>query len=144
MQYRPMEIADIERVVPLYIDYYNDQEDGCWTEETVCKRIRQVLTREDSHCVLLEEGDAVLGFAMGYMEQYDDGIAYDLVEIVIERSRQNRGLGTAFMKELEKQVKAKGAFLIQLDAVNDAAHERFYERLGYKTCKNLVPKSKVL
>jgi len=144
MEYRMMTVADIERVIPLYIDYYNGHEDGCWTRETVYKRIHQVLTREDSHCILLEDGDAVLGFAMGYMEQYDDGMAYDLIEIVIERSKQNGGLGTAFMEELERQVKAKGAFLIQLDAVNDAAHERFYDRLGYKTCTNLVNKSKVL
>lgn len=46
------------------------------------------------------------------------------------------------MKELEKRVKELGAFLIQLQAVNDDMHNKFYGNLGYKDCHNLILKSK--
>lgn len=144
MNYRQMTQADIPLVIPLYISYYNNREDGAWTEETVYKRIHQVWSREDAYCLLLEDGDDVLGFAMGYFEQYDDCMAYDLIEIVVAAERQRQGLGTAFMRELEAHVKEKGAMLMQLEAVNDAFHAHFYGKLGYRDAQNLVLKTKML
>ena len=144
MRYRMMEESDIAKVVPLYIEYYNNHEDGEWTVENTSKRIHQVLSREDAYCVILEDEDQIIAFAMGYFEQYDDCFAYDLVEIVVSSERQNCGIGTEFMVELEKRVKAEGAMLIQLQAVNDGLHEHFYGKLGYQNARNLVLKTKML
>ena len=58
--------------------------------------------------------------------------------------KQNQGIGTAFMVELEKRVKAEGAMLIQLQAVNDGLHAHFYGKLGYRNAVNLVLKTKML
>ena len=135
---------DIQKIVPLYIEYYNNNEDGDWTQETTYKRIHQVWSHEDSYCLILENNEIILGFAMGYFEQYDDCFAYDLVEIVLSTKLQNQGIGTQFMNELEKQVKEKGAMLIQLQAVNDDHHNHFYGKLGYKDAKNLILKTKIL
>ncbi len=144
MTYRRMSETDIARAVSIYITYYNNKEDGEWTETTTHKRIHQVLTREDSFCLVLEENNSMIAFAMGYFEQFDDGFVYNLVEIVVDTEWQGKGVGTAFMKELESQVKKEGAILITLDAVNDAFHEHFYGKLGFQTATNLVIKSKVL
>ncbi len=144
MEYRIMEEADISKVIPLYMEYYNNHENSEWTETTTFKRIHQVLTREDSYCLLLEDHDEIIAFAIGYFEQFDDGFAYDLVEIVVSSEKQNQGIGTLFMNELEKQVKSKGAFLIQLQAVNDGLHGHFYEKLGYQPASNFVMKCKMI
>ena len=141
---RMMAESDIDRVVPLYIDHYNTYEEGEWTPETTYKRIHQVWSREDSACMILERGREVIGFVMGYFEQYDDIAAYDLVEIVIKHEHQGKGIGTAFMELVEARVKELGGAMIQLQAVNDEMHERFYGKLGYRNCKNLVLKSKWL
>lgn len=147
LQYRPLTAADIPALVPLYIEYYNTHEGGAWTEQTTTKRMLQVVTRMDSFglvAVLPEAPDAPAAFAMGYYEQYDDGFAYDLVEIVVRADQQGRGIGTALLRELERQAKAASALLVQLDAVNDARHDRFYGRLGYHNAANLVGKTKML
>ena len=128
----------------MYVDYYNAYVDGEGSIETTTKRIHQVMTREDAFGLLLEDKGRLLGFAMGYFEQYDDCQAYDLIEIVVAGERQNQGLGTAFMRELERRVREKGAMLIQLQSVNDAKHEHFYDKLGFKDAKNLVLKTKML
>ena len=143
MNYRVMEAADIDLVTPLYIDYYNSQGDG-WTPETVRRRIWQVLGSPDSYCLLAMEGETVVGFAMGRFEQFYDLAAYNLVEILIAGEHQGRGLGTALMGELERRVKELGAAMVQLMAVNDDAHERFYGRLGYKDASNLTLKARFL
>lgn len=143
MEYRIMLESDIQRVIPLYIEYYNSLGDE-WTEETTYRRIYQVVGSPDSYCLIAEDGDTVIGFAMGRFEQYYDLVAYDLIEIVIDGAFQNRGLGTAFMEELERRVKEKSAAMIQLQAVNDEMHEHFYGKLGYKNANNFVLKTKWL
>lgn len=144
MKIRRIRKSDLPEMIALYIDYYNLNEQGQWNEETTGKRISQILSRRDSYCLLGEEEGSLIGFVLGYFEQYDDGFVYDLAEILVASSAQNRGYGTTLMKELEKRVKKKGALLIQLQMVNDEKHRRFYRRLGYRTATNLILKSKIL
>lgn len=144
MTCRVMAERDIDRVVPMYMEHYNNYEDGEWTLETTRKRIHQVWSREDSLCLILEQGGEAAGFAMGYFEQYDDIQAYDLIEIVIAHRHQGQGIGTRFMELIEAAVKGQGGVMIQLQAVNDEMHNHFYGKLGYQDCTNLVLKSKWL
>ena len=139
-----MSEEDINNVVPLYIEYYNNNEDAEWTTETTFKRIHQVWSREDSYCLIWENKNGIVVFAIGYFEQYDDCFAYDLVEIVVTTQLQNKGYGTVFMKQLEDCIKKEGAMLIQLQSVNDDQHNHFYGKLGYKDASNLVLKTKIL
>lgn len=141
---RKMSKEDINNVVPLYIEYYNNNEDAEWTTETTFKRIHQVWSREDSYCLIWENKNGIVAFAIGYFEQYDDCFAYDLVEIVVTIQLQNKGYGTVFMKQLEDCIKKEGAMLIQLQSVNDDLHNHFYGKLGYKDASNLVLKTKIL
>ena len=94
--------------------------------------------------MMLEDGEEIIGFVMGYFEQYDDIQAYDLVEIVIAHGYQGKGMGTRFMQLLETKVKECGGAMIQLQAVNDERHNNFYSKLGFQNCSNLVLKSKWL
>ena len=90
MQIEVMNIKDIDLVVPLYIEYYNNHEDGCWTEETAKRRIRQVLTMEGAYSLMLKDDEGeVCGFVMGYYKQYDDIVGYTLEEIIIAVTRDS-------------------------------------------------------
>ncbi len=142
MQIRKMTTVDIQSVLPLYISYYNKHEGGCWTEETAGKRIRQVLSTEDSFSLILEENESVLGFAMGYFKQYDDIVGYTLEEIIIAYEYQNKGIGSVFLSDLERIVQEKGASCIELQAVSDEHHERYYGKAGYRNANNFVMKVK--
>lgn len=142
MNIREMKIADIGAVLPLYLSYYNKQERNCWTEETAGKRIHQVLSMKDAYGLILKENTSVLGFAMGYFKQYDDIIGYTLDEIITAYEYQNRGIGSLFLGELEQRVKDKGASCVELQAVNDELHERYYGKAGYHNAENFVMKVK--
>ena len=134
MTIREMQLEDIELILPMYLSYYNEQEGGCWTAETAGKRIRQVLHMDDDI--------DVIGFAVGYFKQYDDIVGYTLEEIVIAREHQNKGLGSSLLGELERRVREKGAACVELQAVNDEMHERYYGKAGYHNAKNFVMKVK--
>lgn len=143
MQIEVMKIHDIDLVIPLYIEYYNNHEDSCWTEKTAKKRIRQVLTIEDSYSLIMKDTNGeVCGFVMGYFKQYDDILGYTLEEIIISYNHQNKGLGSILLSELENKVKEAGASCIELQAVKDELHERYYGKAGYHDAKNFVMKVK--
>lgn len=103
-----------------------------------------MLGAPDAYCLIAEEDGNAVGFAMGRFETFYDLTAYDLVEIVVASAYQKRGVGTRMMAELERRVKAMGAAMVQLEAVNDAMHEHFYGKLGYRDAGNLKLKSKFL
>lgn len=143
MQIREMNVEDIELVLPLYIEYYNKYEDSCWTEVTAKKRIKQVLTIDDSFSLIMkDDNDVVCGFVMGYFKQYDDIVGYTLEEIIISYQYQNKGLGSMLLATLETKVKEAGASCVELQAVNDEMHEKYYEKAGYSDAKNFVMKVK--
>lgn len=142
MRIREIKIADISAILPLYISYYNNQEDSCWNEDTAGKRIHQVLSMEDAFGLVLEVENKILGFVMGYFKQYDDIIGYTLEEIVIAYEYQNKGLGSMLLQQLEQQVKEKGAACVELQAVNDKMHEQYYGKAGYRDAQNFVMKVK--
>ena len=141
---RELTAEDIPALMPLYLDWYNGHEGGCWTEETAAKRIRQVLTIQDAYGLLLEEAGQPIGFAMGYFKPYDDLTGYTLEEIVIAGDRQGAGLGSRLLGELEARVKARGAACVELQAVADEMHEHYYGKAGYRNAKNFVMKVKWL
>ncbi|MBQ8302091.1 MAG: GNAT family N-acetyltransferase [Clostridia bacterium] len=143
MHIEVMTLSDIELVVPLYIDYYNNCEGGCWTKDTAERRIRQVLTIDDSYSLIMkDENGEIYGFVMGYYKQYDDIVGYTLEEILISRKHQNKGFGSLLLAELELRVKAAGASCIELQAVKDEMHEKYYGKAGYRDAKNFVMKVK--
>lgn len=143
MQIEIMDTKDIDLVVPIYIDYYNNHEDSCWTESTARRRIRQVLKTEDSYSLIMKAANGeVCGFVMGYFKQYDDIVGYTLEEILIAHKYQNKGLGSILLAELEARVKEAGASCVELQAVKDEMHERYYGKAGYRDAKNFVMKVK--
>lgn len=143
MRFEVMEIKDIDLIVPLYIEYYNNHEEGCWTEETAKRRISQVLTMNDSYSLMMKDNEGeVCGFVMGYYKQYDDIVGYTLEEILIAHKHQNKGYGSVLLAELEVRVKEAGASCVELQAVKDEMHERYYGKVGYRDAKNFVLKVK--
>lgn len=142
MEIRKMTQNDITSIIPLYINYYNNQEGGCWNEETAIKRIRQVMRIDDAYALILINNEEVIGFVMGYFKQYDDIVGYTLDEIVIAYEHQNKGFGSMLLHELEERVKEMGASCVELQAVSDEMHEQYYGKAGYHDANNFVMKVK--
>ena len=143
MSIMEMHLEDVASVLPLYLEQYNQYEGGCWTEETAGRRIRQVLNTDDAFALMMKgENGSLIGFVMGYFKQYDDLVAYTLDEIVISHGEQGKGYGTMLLRELENCVRERGAAGIELVAVKDELHERYYEKAGYRNTGNFVLKCK--
>ena len=145
MKYRKMTENDLKYVVEKNVEYYNTVEDCCWTYEKAYRRIHQVLTMEDSMCMVqTDEDDKITGYLMGYFKEFDDIRGYFLEEIVIFMGYQGKGNGTNFLKELEKIVRENDASIIELNSVNDEKHKKFYSASGFGPVDNFVMMSKFM
>ena len=145
MNYRLMTEQDLAYVVEKNIEYYNTVEDCCWTYEKAYKRIHQVLTMEDSMCMVqLDDNNSITGYLMGYFKEFDDIRGYFLDEIVIFKGFQGKGYGTDFIKILEQEVSKNCASIIELNSVNDEMHKHFYSKLDFYETKNFVMMGKFL
>lgn len=81
---------------------------------------------------------------MGYIKEYDDLKSYFLEEIVVFKDYQNKGLGTLFISELQKQLLNRDVSMIELMSVNDAKHLNFYEKFSFEKTNNLLIMSKFI
>ena len=139
-----MDEENLRLVLNGFCEYYN-MADGCsWTELKAWKYIDQRVTIKDSFSFILKEDGIAKGFELGHFHTYDDGITFDIDEIVIFREYQDKGLGGFFIDELCKMAKENGAFLVQLESVNDYRHLKFYKSHGLMACNNLIAMSKLL
>ena len=138
MNYYVMNETDVEKVARLYMDYYNNSEDGCWKYEKAYKRIHQMVTIEDSLCLIQKDDEHnITGFVIGFFKEYDDILIYYLEEIVIFAAYQNKGYGKQFLNEIEKRTLEHGAKHIELASVNDEHHMHFYTGFGMYVATNL-------
>ncbi|MBO6242696.1 MAG: hypothetical protein J6O61_18010 [Butyrivibrio sp.] len=78
MNYRMMTEKDLECVVERNIEYYNTVENCCWTFEKAYKRIHQVLTMEDSMCMVqLDDSNTITGY---FYCKYLDNLKQNLLQ----------------------------------------------------------------
>lgn len=139
-----LEDKDLEKIIEIFLDYYNTYEEEKWTEKRAIKRINQVYNIDDSMSFKIIIDEEIIGFVLGYKKVYGDLLAYKLEEILIMKKYQNRGIGTSVMKELEDILLKENVELIELISINDELHEKFYGNLGYYDGDNLKLKGKFL
>ena len=137
IEYTRLDEANIVDIAKKYREYYNAHEGGCWTFEKAYRRIHQIVTIEDSFCLIQLNNNKITGFAIGFFKEYDDLTAYYLEEIVIFAAYQNKGYGKAFLAELEKKAKERGAEHMELVSMNDDLHMHFYTSCGMYAANNL-------
>lgn len=138
MNYKKLTKDLLDLVIKEYIDYYNEFEEGIWTYDLAYKKITQIMTIEDSLCLVQYDGDRPVGFLMAYYMTYDDLVGLFIDEILIFKDQHRKGYGRAFMTYVQDLAKKDGASMVELISVNDRAHLKFYRSLGYYKADNLV------
>lgn len=67
MNYDIMTEQDVPIIAKKYMEYYNGHEDGCWKYDKACKRIHQMVTIEDSLCLVQRDHGEITGFVIGFL-----------------------------------------------------------------------------
>lgn len=145
MEIKDVKLMDVLTLKKDYLDYFNEIEGSEWTLDKVERRMKQLVKRFDyiGKGIYLEH--KLIGFALGQIEQFDDGLVVRLNELFMIKEEQSKGYGTKLLNEFEQYAKDKGCFLIQLETANDTSHHRFYNEINsYKDANNNILKSKII
>jgi len=93
--------------------------------------LRQQITNGEQSYVLLIEDDNPTGFA-SYSPRKENPDIYKLHKLYCLPQRQGKGLGKALLIEVEKEVKATGKKILELNVNKYNPAKTFYEKMGFE------------
>lgn len=86
----------------------------------------------------LFEDDKLIGISMGHIRHWYSGTEYYIDELCIQTDKQGNGIGTYFIKEIEKAIKEIGLVQIFLQTENNVPAYCFYQKNGFYELKEHV------
>lgn len=139
MDIREINLDDIENCAGLYVKTFSAppwNED--WTISRASERLGHFYHSLGFQGVIAIQDETVAGFVLGNIEPYSNGPIFYLRETCTAAEYQNRGIGTAMLKQLEVRLQLKGVSSIYLVTERDIPAARFYLSRGYIAEKNTV------
>lgn len=139
LQYKKMEATDVPELAGLYIEAFNAPPwNDKWTRETAEKRLHQMICVEDFYGLCAYQEDQLCGMILGCMEQFYDGVTFNLREFCIRNELRGSGIGTELLGHFEEALKEMGVKEIILFTSRGLATEHFYQKQGYHNLDGLV------
>jgi GNAT superfamily N-acetyltransferase len=133
MAVRPAELAEIDRVVPLYewlFEPPGSRPPG-WDREQVAAALAGAVTADDAVVLIAEVDGRFVGLCTVY-EDFDSvrfGRGVVVEDLAVDPDQRSRGIGKELLDEARRWALSRGATRLQLDSseARTDAH-RFYER----------------
>ena len=145
LNYKEIELNDLSEMAALYVETFNAAPwNDQWTMETARKRLHQMISTEDSYGLCAYADGLLCGAILGGMEQFYNGVMFDVKEFWVKNSMRGQGLGTEIFSELEHRLKQKGVNEIILFTSRGDATEHFYHKQNMKSNHDMVFMTKKL
>lgn len=122
--------SDMHFIYDLKKEVYKDYVEkiyGEWNEENQQKLFARFMKENSKHIELIYLKDELVGFYSGKAKDND---TFEIGNICVKPEYQNKGIGTAVLKEILFEHKGQNIRL-QVFKINDKAI-RLYEKIGFK------------
>ena len=145
MQFKQIELSDLNVLVKMYIETFNAGPwNDEWTVEAASRRLTQMIKCPDSYGLLAYVDNVPAGMILGAEEQYYNGLMFNIKEFCINNQLRGKGLGTSIYEEFEKRLKEKGIREIILLTSPGPQTEGFYHKRGFETSKGMIMMGKLI
>lgn len=131
IEYKEMTPEHIEEMADLFVEAFNAEpwrEE--WTKDTASKRLQQMINVEDFYGLCAYAEEEMCGMILGCMEQYYDGIVFQIREFCVKNTQRGQGTGGRIYQEFEKRLKTMGITEINLVTTRGQYTEHFYHKQG--------------
>ena len=134
----------LDDAAALYVEVFNNPPwNDRWSVETARKRLADILdTPGFLGNVYVDHG--LLGFAVGYCEQWHSGLHFYLNEMCVRTDRQRMGIGAALIEQLVQTLQQMQVENMYLLTMRDGPAEAFYAKHGFRTSPRMVMLSRRL
>ncbi|MBR3823951.1 MAG: GNAT family N-acetyltransferase [Lachnospiraceae bacterium] len=139
MYYKEITLDHLEELASLYVETFNSEPwNDEWTISTAKKRLQQMINTEDSYGLCAYEDGDLCGAILGCMEQFYNGIMFNVKEFWVKNGRRGQGLGTQIFAEFEKRLKEKQVEQMILFTSRGDFTEHFYHKQNMETNPRMI------
>ena len=139
MDYEEITIDHLDELASLYVETFNSEPwNDKWTISTATKRLHQMIKTEDSYGLCAYQGGVLCGAILGCMEQFYNGIMFNVKEFWVKNGMRGRGIGTQIFSEFEKTLKERQVGAIILFTSKGDFTEHFYHKQNMKLNSQMV------
>lgn len=143
--FKEMNLNDLDEMVDIFIETFNCEPwNDNWTYETAYKRLHAMINVEDFYGLCAYKDGILCGMILGCMEQYYNGIMFNLREFCVNNKLRGLGIGSKIINELENRLRHKGVTEMNLVTMINNKTEGFYNKCGYKEYNSMVMMGKKL
>lgn len=145
MEFHPVERSNLTQCIALFTRVFNSPPwNENWEAETVAQRFTDCHHTPGFYGLVATVGDEVIGFAIGYIEQWDKGRHFYLKEMCVAPEQQRLGIGTALMSALETNLRDQHVEKLYLHTARDTQAQAFYEKQGFYVSPKMIMMAKRL
>ena len=116
---------------------YNEK----WTEKSALKKVKSYFLYSKIH--IAKDSGGIIGFVISSTIPWDNYKKAFINEILVRKSRQNNGVGSALLEFMESYYKRDGAKLIELASLEESDAYQFYIKRGYLENKMVIMEKKL-
>ena len=82
--------------------------------------------------------EKIVALSIGMKKPWIEGVEYYIDEFCVSYSMQGQGIGSEFLKKIEKMIKAEGVYGMLLNTEKEYPSYEFYRKNGFKRINDLV------
>ena len=124
---------DKEAVTELFRDVFTREPwNDDWSDpEQLAAYIDDLIGQSNSRTFGYLDGNRLVGLAMGRIKHWHEGTEYCIDEFCVDTEFQNRGIGSAFLNEIEAYLSRNGVRYLFLQTDRTVPAYEFYTRRGF-------------
>lgn len=145
MAIRKLSIENIEEIKSLFSEIFTKEPwNDDWSDPVqLHEYITDLIGNRNSLTLGLYEDNELIGLSLGSIMHWYIGTEYYIFELCIKKEKQGKGLGTAFLNEIEKIVKEKQITHIFLQTERTVPAYEFYMKNSFVELKDHVSLVKI-
>jgi ribosomal protein S18 acetylase RimI-like enzyme len=145
MDFSRVERGDLLKCAALFINVFNSPPwNEKWETDAVVQRFEDCYHTPGFYGLAATINGAIVGFAIGHIEQWDSSKQFYLKEMCVASEQQRSGIGTALMYALEENLRDQNVEKLYLHTARDTYAQAFYEKQGFYVSPRMIMMAKAL
>lgn len=140
MEFKEFELNMLNECVELFIDTFS--RETCNEKFESVEEVRNLFLNHFNNNYFLSYvvtyNNKIIGVSLGYKKPWIGGIEYFIDEFFIAYEYQGSGIGSKFLKYIDKDIKEKGINGRILFTESESPLYKFYRKNGYEELKDLL------